>query len=184
MLDLLTRNWWTLALRGVFAVVFGLIALAWPGMTLLALVVLFGLYVLADGVLAVITSLAERAKGWGWLLLEGVLLLLVGIAVFRWPGNMTLALLLLIAFRALIVGVAEIATAIGLRKQLEGEWVLALSGVVSILFALVILSRPGVGALAIVWLTGIYAIIYGVLMIALAFRLKSWHPRITGPAPA
>jgi uncharacterized membrane protein HdeD (DUF308 family) len=184
MLGLLTRNWWALALRGVIAILFGLAALAWPALTLLALVVLFGLYVLADGILAVITGFAERGKGWGWLLLEGLLLLAIGVAVFRWPGVTAVTLLFLIAARAVVVGVLEIATAVELRRELQGEWLLAFNGVVSILFGVLIVAVPTAGALAVVWLIGLYAIVFGVLMIALAFRLKSWGPRIVGPAPA
>jgi len=184
MLDLLTRNWWALALRGVIAIFFGLAALAWPGLTLVALVVLFGVYVLADGILATITSIAERGKGWGWLLLEGVLLVAIGVAVFRWPGITALALLFLIAARALVVGVLELVSAVALRKELAGEWLLALNGVLSIVFGVLIAARPGVGALAIVWLIGLYALVFGVIMIALAFRLKGWQRRIIGPAPA
>ncbi len=184
MLDLLTRNWWALALRGVIAIFFGLAALAWPGITLVALVVLFGVYVLADGILAAITSIAERGKGWGWLLLEGVLLVAIGVAVFRWPGITALALLFLIAARAIVVGVLELVSAVALRKELEGEWLLALNGVLSVVFGVLIAARPGVGALAIVWLIGLYALVFGVIMIALAFRLKGWQRRIIGPAPA
>lgn len=184
MLELLTRNWWALALRGVVAILFGLAALAWPTITLMALVVLFGVYVLADGILAAITSVAERGKGWGWLLLEGVLLVGIGVAVFRWPAITALTLLFLIAARAIVVGVLEIATAVELRRELKGEWLLALNGVLSILFGVLIVAVPTAGALAVVWVIGLYAIVFGVLMIALAFRLKGWQSRIIGPAPA
>ncbi len=184
MLNLLTHNWWALALRGVFAILFGLAALAWPGLTLLVLIALFGIYVLADGVLTIITSLADRGRRWGFLLLEGLLLLAIGVLVLRWPGLGAMVLLFLIAARAIIVGVLEIVTAVELRKELHGEWVLALGGVISILFGVLIAAIPTAGALAVVWLIGIYSIVFGVLMISLAFRLKSWGPRITGPAPA
>jgi uncharacterized membrane protein HdeD (DUF308 family) len=184
MLELLTRNWWALALRGVLAILLGLVCLAWPGVALVALVILIGVYILADGILAAISGLSERVKGWGLLLLEGILLIIVGFAVFRWPGITALSLLILIAVRAIILGVLQIAEAIRLRKQVEGEWLLGLAGVVSILFGLLLLAMPAVGLLAVVWLIGIYAIIFGVLMISLGFRLKGWGHKMIGPAPA
>ncbi len=145
MLELLTRNWWVLALRGVLAILLGILCFAWPGVALVALVIVIGVYILADGILAVITGLSERVKGWGLLLLEGILLIILGFAVFRWPGITAVALLVLFALRAIIVGVLEIAEAIRLRKQVEGEWLLGLAGVLSVIFGVLLLVMPRVG---------------------------------------
>src|SRR6185312_6734764 len=133
----LTRRWWVLAVRGGAAVLFGLLALIWPGITVLALVLLFGAYALVDGVLALYTALADRpaAQGRrGWLALEGVAGVLAAIGAFVWPGITALVLLYLIAAWALVTGVAEILTAIRLRREIEGEWLMILSGPLSIVF--------------------------------------------------
>ncbi len=183
MLELLTRNWWVLALRGVLAILLGLICLAWPGVALVALVIVVGVYILADGILAVISSLSERVKGWGWLLLEGIVLILLGFAVFKWPGITALALLVLFAIRAIFVGVLEIYESVQLR-QVKGEWLLGLAGAVSIIFGILILVLPRAGLFAMIWVIGLYAIIFGVLLISLGFRLKGFGRQITGPAPA
>lgn len=175
MLETLTRHWWVLAVRGGAAVLFGLLALIWPHITVLALVLLFGAYALVDGVLASYAALTGRrgAEGRrGWLALEGVAGVLAGIGAVVWPGITALALLYLIAAWALVTGVAEIAAAIRLRREMKGEWLLALSGVLSIVFGLLAVVFPAAGALAVVWLIGAYAIVFGVALLVLAFRLR------------
>lgn len=179
MVIVLSRNWWTLALRGLFAVLFGIMAFAWPGITLGALVLLYGAYAFADGVLAIAAALVGRTVGVPWwaLLIEGLAGIGVGIITLLWPGITALVLLYLIAFWAVVTGVFEIVAAIRLRKEIRGEWLLALSGVLSVLFGVALIVSPGTGALAVVWLIGAYAIVFGVLMIALALRLRSWSLR-------
>jgi uncharacterized membrane protein HdeD (DUF308 family) len=174
MLNLLARNWWLLALRGLLALIFGLLALIWPAITLRVLVILFGAYALVDGLFRVITALKDSRKRWGILLLEGVLGIALGILAFIWPDITALALLYLIAAWALVTGILEIMAAVWLRKELKGEWLLGLAGLASVVFGLLLVIWPGSGVLAIVWLIGAYAIVFGVLLIALAFRLRSW----------
>jgi len=176
MVIVLARNWWALALRGLFAVLFGIAAFAWPGITLGALVLLYGAYAFVDGVFALAAALAGGTEGRPWwaLLLEGLFGIAVGIMTIFWPGITALALLYLIAAWAVVTGVFEIVAAIRLRSEIRGEWLLALSGVLSVLFGLALVINPGAGALAMVWLIGAYAIVFGVLMIVLGFRLRSW----------
>jgi uncharacterized membrane protein HdeD (DUF308 family) len=174
MLETLTRHWWILAVRGALAVLFGLLALIWPGITVLALVLLFGAYALVDGVLALYTALFDRGRpgGRGWLVLEGVAGVLAAIGAFVWPDITALVLLYFIAAWALVTGVAEIVAAIRLRQEIEGEWLMILSGALSILFGILAFLFPGAGALAVVWLIATYAIAFGIVMVILAFRLR------------
>jgi uncharacterized membrane protein HdeD (DUF308 family) len=175
MLETLARNWWVLAVRGALAVLFGLLALIWPGITVLALVLLFGAYALVDGVMALYTALFDRGRPGGrvgWLVLEGVAGVLAGIGAVVWPGITALVLLYLIAAWALVTGVAEILAAIRLRREIEGEWLMILTGALSILFGILAFLFPSAGALAVVWLIAAYAIAFGVVMVILAFRLR------------
>lgn len=175
MLRLLVRHWWMLALRGVLAVIFGIVALVWPTITLEVLVILFGAYTLLDGISLLATSLTNRKQypQWGRWLLSGILSLIIGILAFVWPEITALALLLLIAVRSIIVGVFEIMAAIQLRKEITGEWLLGLSGVLSILFGILLVIQPESGTIAIVSLIGIYAILFGTILFVLALRMKS-----------
>lgn len=179
MVIVLARNWWALVLRGLFAVLFGIMALAWPGITLGALVLLYGAYALADGVFAIAAVMAGRTGGRPWwsLLVEGLVGIAVGIMTFAWPGITALVLLYLIAAWAFVTGIFEIVAAIRLREEIRGEWLLALSGILSVLFGLALVIWPGAGAVALVWVIGAYAIAFGALLIALGFRLRSWSRR-------
>ncbi len=179
MVIVLARNWWALVLRGLFAVLFGIMALAWPGITLGALVLLYGAYALADGAFAIASVMAGRTWGRPWwsLLVEGLVGIAVGILTFIWPGITALVLLYLIAAWAFITGIFEIVAAIRLREEIRGEWLLALSGVLSILFGVILVIWPGAGAVALVWVIGAYSIASGALLIALGFRLRSWSRR-------
>ncbi len=174
MLSMLSRYWWVLALRGVFAILFGIMALIWPGLTLTTLILLFGVYVLVDGVFAVINgirSYGERERWWAELL-EGIIGIVVGIVTFVWLDLTALTLLTIIAVWAVITGIMEIIAAIQLRKAITGEWMMVLSGLLSIAFGVLLFLFPGEGALGLTWLIGIYAIVFGVLFIILAFRLR------------
>jgi uncharacterized membrane protein HdeD (DUF308 family) len=175
MLQTLSRNWWALALRGVIAILFGVLALIWPGLTLWALVLLFGAYAFVDGIFSLVSAFRGRRPDvpWWWLLLEGIAGIGAGIIAFLWPGMTAFALVYLIAAWAVVTGIFEIVTAIRLRKEIEGEWLLVVSGVLSVLFGITVFFWPGAGALAIVWLIGAYAILFGVLMVILAFRVRN-----------
>jgi len=174
-----------LALRGVIAVLFGILAFIWPGLTLWALVYLFGAYVLVDGVFALVTAFRGRETNdrWWVLLLEGLAGITAGIIAFIWPGMTAFVLLYLIAAWAIVTGVIEIVAAIRLRKEIEGEWVLALSGLASIIFGVLMVLWPGAGALAVVWLIAAYAIFFGILLIFLAFRVRNRGVDFRGQMP-
>ena len=172
-----TMNWWALLLRGIAAIVFGILAFFWPGVTLLSLVFVFGAYAIVDGIFALIAGFRTPAGGarWWWLLLVGVVSLVAGILAFGMPGVTAFTLVLLIAAWAIVSGIFEIVAAIQLRKEIEGEWLLVLSGVASVAFGVLIMINPSAGALAVVWIIGSYAIIYGLLLTTLGFRLRGWE---------
>jgi uncharacterized membrane protein HdeD (DUF308 family) len=171
---MLARNWWVVALRGIVAIIFGLLALIWPGLTLFVLIALFGAYALVDGIFAVIAGIASygRNERWWAVLLEGIAGIVLGLLTFFYPGTTALVLVFFIAAWALITGVFEIAAAIRLRKEIEGEWMMVLSGLLSIIFGLFLVVAPGAGALGLTLVIGAYAIVFGILLIILAFRLR------------
>ena len=176
VLPVLSRNWWALALRGLAAIVFGILAFTWPGITLWALILLFGAYMLVDGVFAIVA--AVRAAGnearWWLLLVEGILGVLAGIVAFVWPGLTALALLYFVAAWAIVTGIFEIVGAIRLRREIEGEWALILSGALSVLFGVLLAVIPApAGILSLLWLIGAYAVAFGLLLIILAFRVRN-----------
>jgi uncharacterized membrane protein HdeD (DUF308 family) len=175
MLLVLRNNWWALALRGVAALIFGLAAILVPDITLLGLVMLFGAYAIVDGIFAIIAafSTSRESARWWMLPVEGVFGIAAGALAFLLPGITALVLLYLIAFWAIVTGIFEIAAAIRLRKEITGEWMMAVSGAASILFGLLLILFPGVGALAVVMWIGAYALIFGALLLALAIRLRS-----------
>jgi uncharacterized membrane protein HdeD (DUF308 family) len=185
MLDYYVRYWWTVALRGALAVLFGLAAWIWPDVTIRVLVLLFGFYALVDGLLALAAAMmgGRLASGRrGWLIFEGVAGVAVGVLTFIWPEITTLALLYLIAFWAIATGVLEVVAAVMLRRELRGEWLLAAGGIISVLFGLFLVIRPGDGAIAVAWLIGLYAIIFGIALIALGLRLRQLGQRGTALA--
>ena len=168
----LVRYWWMLALRGLFAVIFGVMALVWPRLTVGVLVILFGAYAVADGVFALFATTQHRDRI-GALIVEGVAGIAAGIVAFVWPGITALALLYVIAAWAIVTGVFELVAAVSLRKLVPGELLLALSGVASIVFGVLLMIWPGAGVLALVGLIAAYAIVFGILMIGLGFRLHA-----------
>jgi uncharacterized membrane protein HdeD (DUF308 family) len=180
MLRTLAQNWWAIVLRGVCAVLFGVGAFAWPGITLAVLVLLYGAYALVEGVLAVAWALVGRQAGpfpWG-VLLAGLAGVGVGVVTFLYPGLTGLALLYLIAAWAMVRGIFEIIAAFHLRKEIDNEWLLALSGLLSLVLGLVLIVAPGAGVLAVLWWIGAFAIVFGVLTIMLGFRLKGVKDRL------
>ena len=174
MRQLLSLSWWMLALRGLAAVIFGILALAWPGATLIVVVALFAGYAIVGGGAAVVGALQNRSdRGWWLALLLGLVSLAAGILAIFYPGITALALVLVIGVNAIFSGVLDVAMAIRLRREIQGEWLLALAGVLSILFGAFVIIFPGAGALALLWLIAVYAIALGVLLIVAGFRLRS-----------
>ncbi len=169
LLTAFASHWWVLLLRGIFAVLFGVLAFMVPGLTLVALVFLYGAYALIDGVTALFVG--GRAREW-WMILAGVLGLVVGVLTFIFPGITAFWLLILIASWAVVRGLFEIVAAIQLRKELTNEWMLILGGVLSIIFGVLLFLNPAAGAMAMVWLIGAYALVFGIMMIVLSFRLR------------
>lgn len=171
-----SRNYrWLMGIRGILAVLFGLAAIVWPRLTLFVLVILFGAYALVNGVIAVIVSLQESRnfRHWWVLLLEGLAGIAVGVLTFIWPAITALALLYLIAAWAIVTGVFEIAAAFSGWLPLAMEWTLALAGVLSVLFGVLLAILPGVGLLSLVWLIGLYAIVFGVVLIIRAIQFRT-----------
>ena len=174
MLHLLARYWWALALRGLFAVLFGLLTFFIPSITLLALVLLFGAYALLDGIFDLVSAVRSPSHHWAFVL-EGIVGILVGILTLIWPRITGMILLYLIGFWAIFTGVLEIVAGILLRQAIANEVLLILMGVLSLLFGLFIVIFPGAGALAIAFWIGAYALVFGIMLIALAFRLRGFR---------
>jgi len=179
MLTLLTKNWWVFLVRGVLAVLFGLMAFAWPGLTLATLILFFGAWALVSGIFAIVAafSAAKQHSGWWVLLLQGLLGICVGVLTFWMPGITALSLLWYLAFWSIFTGIMEIVTAIRLRKEIQGEGWIMLAGTASVVFGLLLLARPGAGALALITLIAGFAVVFGVLLVIAAFRLKKLQPR-------
>ena len=174
LLHALADNWWLFLIRGIAAILFGILALAWPGVTLVTLVLLYGAFVLIDGVSALgaaVMGRTSKAPRW-WLAIVGLLGIAAGILTFVWPDITALILLLFIAGWSVAIGVFQIIGAVRLRKQIDNEWWLILSGALSVLFGVALFLMPGAGALALIWLIAIYAILFGVVTLAFAFRLR------------
>ena len=178
MRELLSRAWWVFLLRGVMAIVFGLGALLVPAITLSLAILIYGAYALADGVVATIGAFGGRSKGgFSWaVLLIGLLGIGAGLVTFVYPGLTALVLLYLIAGWSILRGIVEIAVAIELRKEIQGEGWLILAGLTSVLFGMFLVLRPGAGALAVLWIIGVFAIVFGIVNILLAMRLKGLTP--------
>jgi uncharacterized membrane protein HdeD (DUF308 family) len=183
----LARNWWALVLRGVLAIVLGVLAFVNPGLTLNTLIVLFGAYSLVDGVFAIIAGLraAQRHERWWPFALEGLASIAVGIIAFVMPLAAAFALLMIASAWSILTGILRIAAAVRLRREIQGEWLLILNGLLSVAFGVVIALFPGAGLVTLVWLIGIYAIVFGVILVALGLRLRGHGTTVTaGPARA
>jgi len=174
MLSSLTSNWWLVALRGALAVIFGVIAFVWPGITFEALVLLFGIYAFADGVLVLSFGLTAAGDGEQWwpLVLGGILGIGLGVLTFARPAAMGEALVYVIGFWAIVTGLLEIVAAIRLRDVISGEWMMGLSGALSTIFGVLVVAQPNSGAIALVYLFGFYVILAGISQIGLGFRLR------------
>jgi uncharacterized membrane protein HdeD (DUF308 family) len=175
--DALSRNWWMLALRGVLAILFGILIIAWPGIAAQSLILVFGAYVFVDGIFAIISAFQHRSQSHWWVtLLEGIVGVIAGILTFILPGLTALTLLTLIGVWAVFTGVLQMVTAFRLRATIDNEWAMGLAGLASLLFGLFVLFAPGAGALAVLGLIAGYSIVFGVLLLILAFRVKDYHP--------
>jgi uncharacterized membrane protein HdeD (DUF308 family) len=184
--DLLARNWWLLALRGFVGVLFGIVAFLWPGITLFALVCLFGAYAIVNGILSFVLAY-YAPKGYprvSSLIFGGILGIIAGVIAFLLPGITALGLVILVAAWAIATGIMEIVAAIRLRKEISNEWLLILAGIASVGFGIVVSLFPAAGALVLVWWIGAYALVFGVLLMILAFKLRKasssfahGHPR-------
>jgi uncharacterized membrane protein HdeD (DUF308 family) len=172
----LSQRWWVLLLRGVAAIAFGVLAFIWPGLTLLGLALVWGAYAFIDGILSLSLAITIRDGGapqrW-WMAIVGVLGMLAGVAAFAAPLGVALVLLMFIAAWAIMIGLLQIWGAVRLRREISGEWMLVLSGVLSVAFGVLLFARPAAGALTVVWLIASYAILAGALYVGLAFRMRS-----------
>ena len=176
----LARNWWVLALRGLAGILIGIGTFVWPGATLATLVIVFGAYVFVDGIFAVVAGIGMRRQLslWWLVVLEGVAGIILGLLTFRSPDITALILLSFIAAWSIITGIFEIATALRLRKLIANEWLLILSGAVSIIFGILLIAQPSAGQIAIVWLLGGYALLFGILTLMLALRVRGMRDTI------
>jgi uncharacterized membrane protein HdeD (DUF308 family) len=173
LLHALSRHWWLILLRGICAILFGVLAFIWPGLTLLTLVLLYGVFALIDGVLALAAAVMGGAPAprW-WLAIAGLLGIAAGLLTLFWPGLTAIVLLLFIAAWAITTGVMQIIGAIRMRKEIDNEWFLVAAGILSVLFGIVLALQPGVGALASIFVIGAYAILYGIALVLFALRLR------------
>jgi uncharacterized membrane protein HdeD (DUF308 family) len=185
---ILAKNWWSVVLRGVAAILCGVLTFVWPGITLMALVFLFAGYALVNGVLSLagVVRAAESNERWGVLVLEGIIGIAAAVLTVLWPGITAIALVMVIAAWAILTGAFEIAAAVRLRRHIHGEWLLALAGIASVVFGVLVAVAPVAGALVIAVWIGAYLLVFGITLVALGFRLRSWRRGAQGwtPRPA
>lgn len=177
--------WWFVLLRGILAILFGLIALFTPGTALLALVFVFGAYAIIDGVTAVATGIRHRnsESHWVWQIVQGIVSVIAGIIAFAWPGVTVLAILYVIAFWSIVNGATEIMESFAMRRRSSSAWGWMLAaGIVSVLFGIVLAIQPGAALVTLLWFVGAYSIAYGVIVLVLAFRLRGAVSAVSGGA--
>jgi uncharacterized membrane protein HdeD (DUF308 family) len=174
MIDILVRNWWAFVIRGALAILFGLIALFLPGVTMLSLVFVFAVYAVADGLLAIVSAVraAEQSQRWGYLLLEGIVGIVAGIIAAALPAMTVAVFIALIAAWAIITGGFMLAASVRLDAD-HGRWWLVLGAVASLLYGAILVVAPMIGALVLTWWIGAYALVFGVSLLALAFSLRA-----------
>lgn len=175
MIETLKRHWWVPVIRGIAAIVFGVIAFTHPVMAIATLVLFFGAWVLIDGIFRIVAAIRHRGSDpdWAWQLVIGIIGIIVGLLTFHAPRVTALALVIYIAAWALMIGASEIVMAVKLRHEIKGEWFLILMGLASIVFAVLLLWNPVAGAAAVIWLIAWYAVVLGILAIFFGFRLRS-----------
>lgn len=178
MIETLKRHWWVPVIRGIAAIVFGIIAFTHPVMAIATLVLFFGAWVLIDGIFRIFGAIKHRGSDsdWAWQLVIGLIGIIVGLLTFHAPQVTALALVIYIAAWALMIGASEIVMAVKLRHEIKGEWLLILMGLASIVFAVLLLWNPVAGAAAVIWLIAWYAVVLGILAIFFGFRLKTLRP--------
>ena len=183
--DLLAQNWWLFTLRGVLGIIFGLIALIFPGATILSLVIFFSAYMLVDGTFGIISAvraIRRKEDRWGLLIFEGLLNIAVGIAAFLWPGLTVVAFVWLIAAWAIVSG--GLMTAAGFRLNMEhGRWWMVLGGLLSLAYGVLLIITPLIGAIVLTWWLGAYALVFGVALVIFSFKLRSWQQERASPTP-
>jgi uncharacterized membrane protein HdeD (DUF308 family) len=180
MFDFLTSKWWVVALRGLLAIVFGTLALVYPGITLVSLVLVFGAYAFADGVLAIGAAFGHGGREAVWYVLDGILGIAVGVATFLYPNIAGQALVYLVGIWAVLTGIFEVVA--GFELPFSKDWLLALAGIASIVFGVLVFANPGSGALAIVWLIGAYALVFGVTLLVFGLRLRGLGAKLAAHA--
>ena len=174
MIEVYARNWWVAVVRGIAAILFGVIAWFWPGLALQALIYLFAAYALIDGVLAFASLFTPRGRAnWIWVIIEGILSIGAAVVAIAFPGLTALTFAIVIGIWAIILGVLRIIQAVQLRQVIDNEWSLGLSGLAVVIFGAILLIAPGAGVLSLLWLIGIWSIIFGVMMIVFGFRLRN-----------
>jgi uncharacterized membrane protein HdeD (DUF308 family) len=175
MLGVLARNWWALLIRGIAAVIFGLLAIFWPGITAFALIILFGAYAFVDGVFALVSAFraAQAHERWIAFVIEGIVGIVIAAFVVFYPGLAGLSIYFAIAIWAILTGILELVAAFQLRAMVPNEWMLILGGILSVVFGVLLIIYPIIGILTVIYLIGFYAILFGILMIAFSFRLRA-----------
>ena len=176
----MAEHWWVVLLRGILAILFGVLAFARPGVTIAALVLLWGAYALVDGLFQVVAGV--RARWWSLVFL-GLLGVAAGVVAFLWPGITAITLLWVIAIWAIVMGVLQISAAIRLRKEIQGEWLWVLSGACTVALGVLLMLYPGAGALSVLWMIGAFAMAWGILLVMLSFKLKGLKGKAL-PEPA
>lgn len=174
LLQTMAANWWLLLLRGIAAIMFGAMALAWPGLTVYVLLIVFGAYAVFDGIMAIVVAFQRKSEDdnwWVWLA-EGALSIIIGLMALFWPAATALAFVIWMAAWAVVSGLLRVIAAIRLRKEIAGEWALGLSGALLIVWGILMAMIPAAGLLSIAWLIGLFALLIGVVMIVLALRLR------------
>jgi uncharacterized membrane protein HdeD (DUF308 family) len=182
----LVTNWWSPVIRGLLAILLGIITLAWPGITLGALVLLFGAYAFIDGIFSIVGAwrASKAHERWGVSVLEGVAGIIAAVVTFTWPAMTALALVFIVAAWAIVTGIFETAAAVRLRRYIKGEWLLVLGGVASVVFGILLVLSPLLGALVLaIWL-GVYALFFGAMLVGLGLRLRTLSPGLAGSSAA
>jgi uncharacterized membrane protein HdeD (DUF308 family) len=174
MISVLVRNWWAFVLRGVLAILFGLIALFEPGITMLSLILVFAVYAVADGILAIVSAVraARTGERWMWFALEGVVDIIAGTVAVTMPGLTVVVFITLLAIWAIVSGAFMLAAAFRLDAD-HGRWWLVLGSIASLAYGVLLLIAPMIGAVVLTWWIGAYAIVFGISLLAVAFRLRA-----------
>ncbi len=183
MIRALADKWWTFVVRGLLAILFGILALMYPAVALLTVMVFIGVFWLFEGVVVLFTVFGGKGRKL-WPLIYSLLSIVAGGYVLTRPGISAIVLAVFIGFWAIVKGFAEIVTAIQIRKEIKGEFFLILAGLVSVLFGLILVFRPGAGVLALLWVLAVFAIVWGLLGIGVGFRLKGLKGAIDTAAAA